>query len=282
MKLPLLLNVALASCFVAVPSQAMAQDSAKASVDKARNVFRGERPDVSRGWVIVSKTSYWPLVYEAMDTFKEAQQLIGKSEPQELADALEKCNAWLSLARSVTDSQDDLGLSAAASVCELAAQDLSEGKDGWDEKKLTDLITFANVAVANSHIDRSSLVDETSERAKKFAVKKNSPQIQSDDVKEAAKEVAKENQLRTKEQFRFDVIDSYRHLKVAQEYLNVAAEVGGIKLDSGITAEIPELAKDADAETMLGYANEEIRPRVKSFRNFASAISKDFRKQFEE
>lgn len=225
---------------------------------KGRQVYRDERPDDSRGWMIVTKASYWPLAYEAYDRLEETKELIGQSKPDELADSLDKVAAWLQLAGSAAMTDGRAGVESASELCSDAADSLRGGSKDWNDEKLTQLVTLAQLSMAKSHFLRARAADEdtVSERQGRESQK-------TDSVREATTQIAAAKQELATAQYRFDTRESLRHLTVGRDYYQAACKSGGLpdELADSFTS-IPELPADASGASLVDFQDDEIRPRV--------------------
>ncbi len=90
-------------------------------------MVRDQRPDTSRGWMVFSKASYWPLCFESLDRIKEAKELIGSDDKEQAADSFDKCAAWLNLAASAAMTDGTAGITEAAELFQDAANAYREG-----------------------------------------------------------------------------------------------------------------------------------------------------------
>ncbi|MCA9135812.1 MAG: hypothetical protein KDB00_03610 [Planctomycetales bacterium] len=223
-----------------------------------------ERPDLTRGWMIVSKQSYWPLCYEALEQIEKTRALIGTGDRQEVAAAFEKSGAWLNLAASAANLGGQGGIQGAADRMSDVAQELSDTDAKISDERLTDLTTLALVCVAKSHVVRAEAPDTESASTKSVALQK--PKEKKPELKEIEKEIAAERRERDLAQYRYDTLESRRHLTAAQEYLKAAIKAGHLELkDPSVMTAIPEVpAVSTKAGEMVLYADNEIRPLIKS------------------
>ncbi len=225
-----------------------------------RVAVRDQRPDETRGWLVVTKESYWPLCYESLDRIEEARDLIGTDDKEQIADAFEKCGAWLRLAASAAMTEGKSGVADAAFAFQNVANSLRDGSSDWSDAELSDLTTLGLVVMAKSHVLRADAADQEF-KAPRASSKPKDP---SELVKTAEKEIARENTDRTLAQYRYDTIESQRHLTVAQTYLEAAAKAGPFSLADALTAPIPEYNPLATASQSVDYSEEELRPRIRS------------------
>ncbi len=133
------------------------------------------------------------------------------------------------------------------------------------DAELTDLTTLGLVAMAKSHVLRAEAPDldfKTNKPAQKAATK-----AKSDEVKEIEKEIAQERLALAIAQYRYDAIESQRHLNVARDYLEEAATEGNFTLDPSLDSPVPELTGTTAAE-MADYVADEVRPRVNCHEEF--------------
>lgn len=260
--------------FLAAP---MVRACAEESDGPKREVIRGQRPDESRGWFVVSKESYWPLCYESLDTIEEAQRLIGSGNQKQLADVLEKCGAWLKLAASAAVADGKSGVADVGHAFQFAGESVADGSSDWSEQDLQNLTTLGLVAMARSHVLRAAEPDENF-KAQRGARTIKSP---SAELNAAQRDINRGSVERTVAQFRYDAWESFRHLKVAQTYLTAAAKSGGFSVDDEMVAEIPELTVTDTYQTSL-YVIDELRPRIESMGRFLSQQQKQLRQQLSD
>lgn len=276
---PLLKACVVPTVLLAVATgRVTADDSATTSVAKKRMAIRDQRPDDSRGWLIISKDSYWPLCYESLDRIEEARNLIGTGDQEQVADALDKCGAWLRLAASAAMTEGKSGIADTAFAFQEAANSLRDGSSDWSDKELSDLTTLGLVVMAKSHVLRADAADQAFKPARTSSKPKNPSVL----VKNAEKEIARENTDRTLAQYRHDTIEAQRHLTVAQTYLEAAAQAGPFSLDDGLTAPIPEYNPLATPSQSVEYTREELRPRIRSMTGVIADQQSQLGKQLSE
>ncbi len=225
---------------------------------KVRETIRAERPDHSRGWVIVAKESYWPLCYESLDRIEEARKLFGTDDKEQLVDVLEKCEAWLRLAASAAMTDGNSGVIGAADMYGLAADLIRTGDPRAKQEHLNDLTTLGLISMAKSHVLRAGDPDTAFQPTKAKKTDKSDKKVLSE-VAAANREILAENLRRLREQYRLDAVESRKHLVVAQTYLTAAAESGGFTVDAALTKNIPAVPAEGDLEE---YVDDEIRTRV--------------------
>ncbi len=245
-----------------VSADEVATDVKPSQILKAR--IRDQRPDDTRGWMVVAKPAYWPLCYEALDRLNEAKELIGSSNTEEAADSFEKCSSWLRLAASAAMTDGTAGVVEAADLFQEAADASRDGKP-WSSAEQNDLITLGFVVMAKSHMIRAEAPDKDFNpgvTARTKPVKNPTAEI-----KEIEKEIAKDRVAMGVEQYRYDTVESRRHLLVAQEYLANAADAGQFVLDPAIAAPIPELEAKSSSE-MIDFVESEIRPRIVAMKKY--------------
>ena len=247
---------------------AVAEEPTVVKDAKGRKVVHDERPDDSRGWTIISKAAYWPLCYESLDRLEETGKLIGNADAQELANALDKSAAWLALASSaaMTDSHSGTGL--ASDLFSEAAESIRTGTNKPSDADLKDLVTLALLSMAKSHVLRANAPDES------FVIERASPNktaTQTAELKTASREIAKERMEGIVAQYRYDAIQSQRHLETARTYLEAAAKSGGFTVDDAISAEIPEVITTEKPAVLVEYVEDHLRPRIKSMTAFINA-----------
>lgn len=270
--------LAIAIAIGAPCSVGLSQDATSTSPTK-RVTVRDERPDTSRGWMIVSKQSYWPLCYEALEQIESTKALIGKGNPSELADAFEKSAAWLSLAASATNLGGQGGVQGAGDLMDEVAEELRDKDSKVSDERLNDLVTLGLVCVAKSHVIRAAAPDLEARPTKSVAALKQQPK--SSTTKEIDKEIAAEKRDRDVAQYRYDTLESRRHLVAAQEYLKAAVSAGKLELkDESVLTAVPEPpAATAKPGELADYTDSEIRPLIKSLDTVvASHLSALFQK----
>ena len=238
-----------------------ADEPAEAGKTTVREAMREERPEDSRGWMVVSKQSYWPLCYESLDRIEEASKLFGSEDRDELADALEKCQAWLRLAASAAMTDGNSGVVAAADLYALAAKLVRKGDGGVTQQDLNHLTTLGLLCIAKSHVLRAAGADLTFKADFKPGRTDQAAKKLSAEVEAVNREIAAARVKRLREQYRYDAVESRKHLVVAQTYLIAAAESGGFKLDPALTMAIPVVPTTGDLEE---YVDDELRARVTS------------------
>ena len=263
-----------AALFASPVGQVLADDVAKPTAT-IRKMIADQRPDESRGWVIIAKPAYWPLCYESMDRLEEAKALIGTSNGEEAGDALDKCSAWLRLAASAAMTDGTAGIVETADLFQEAAASYREGNP-WSDAELTDLVTLGFLLTAKSHVLRAEDPDRHFNPGATSAIKASKNQTAG--VKEAEKDIAKDRIALAVEQYRYDTVESLRHLAVAQEYLAQAGTVGQFAVDSAIAAPIPEL-KATKPGDLNDFVEVEIRPRVVSMKKYISEKRSDLTKK---
>jgi len=252
-------------------------DEATATEAANRPIFRGQRPDESRGWFVIAKESYWPLCYESLDRINEAKQLIGTADHGKTADAFDKCAAWLKVAASAAMTDGNSGVQEAAFAFDAAANSLREGSSDWSEAELSDLTTLAFVVMAKSHVLRADSSDQNFKAQRASKTSKN-PTVQ---LKAAAKEIAKENTDRTIAQYHYDAIEAQRHLSVAQEYLKAAAKAGQFKVDDNLMAPVPEF-KAGTVSGSAEYVDTELRARIRPMSRLLAEQQQKLRKKLSD
>lgn len=222
--------------------------------------IRDSRPDESRGWVIVSKQSFWPLCYESLEKIEHARSLIGSGNVEEIADAYEKCGAWLQLAASATMTDGKSGVVSASDRFISVAQHLRSGNKDITDKQLDQLATLGLLCMAKSHLMRAEEPDVTFRSRPRQTARKVSTEP-SGIVKAAEAEIASENVNQLVAQYRYDTIQSRQHLTVAQNYLAAAAQAGGFAIDESAQAEIPPVTAETPSQ-LVDYFETELRARI--------------------
>ncbi|NND95913.1 MAG: hypothetical protein HKN47_01135 [Pirellulaceae bacterium] len=258
---------------VAVAGQATADDAKKS--DK-RPTFREDRPDDSRGWVIVTKRSYWPLCYESLDRIEEAQALIGSADKEELATAFEKAGAWLGLAASASMAEQDSMVSDVGNLFDEAAVSIANGSNDWSDAELSSLSTLGLIAMTQSHVMRAN--DNVEDRGSDRGSAKS--KVTSKEVKAIEKEIATDKVQRDNEQYVFDAKDAQRHLTVAQSYLAAAGKSGKFDVDASLTKAIPALTAKNRMDTTQ-YVEDELREKADAISKFIATKKSDLSKQLQ-
>lgn len=244
--------------------QVAAQDSTNEPA-KSRSAIRDQRPDESRGWVVVSKQSYWPLCYESLDRIETARALIGSDDRERTADALDKCGAWLRLAASASMTDGTSGVEIAADAFHDAANSIRDESSDWSDAELRDLTTLGLVLMAKSHVLRADAPDqEFVAPAKSVTAKVRS----SVELKNAESDISRENTDRRREQYLYDMIESCRHLNVAQTYLEAAGKAGSFKVSSELTRSVAEPKQNATASELVEHIDYELRPQIIALSDF--------------
>jgi hypothetical protein len=222
-------------------SPALAEDAPTTKDNKGREVIREDRPDDSRGWVIVAKASYWPLCYEALDGLEETRALIGGADKAELADALEKNAAWMSLAASAAMTYDKAGITSASDRLTDAASEIRAGSSKLTDSQLNDMVTLGEVCMAKSHILRAGDADMGFKPTRAAATQTENP---SKLIKIAEADIRKDSVARDIDQYRYDLTQTRRHLDVAKTYLATAKESGGLVMTKNDLPELPKISGD--------------------------------------
>lgn len=205
---------------------------------KGRKVFRDERPDPSRGWTIVAKRAYWSLCYESLDRLEEARGLIGKGNDKQLADVLEKCGAWLEVAGSAAQLDDESEILQLGHNVSFVADELRAGTITLSDSDLQQLITRGEILVARSHLIRSNQAFR--EVKVKFGGE-TKRENRSPELVEADKEIRRLNVERAFDENLYDANQSLRHRAVAKTYMETAAKAGGFEVPESFTNEIDGL-----------------------------------------
>ncbi len=209
-------------------SPALADEAASTKDEKARVAVREDRPNDSRGWLIVAKATYWPLCYEALDRLEETRALIGGADKDVLADSLEKNAAWLALAASAAMTNGQAGITSASERLSDAAAEIRPGSSKLTDSQLKDMVTLGEVCIAKSHILRALEPVKNYRADRAGAVKTENP---SEQVKIAEAEIRKDKLQRDIDQYTYDLGQTHRHLNVAKTYLENAKESGGLCAD---------------------------------------------------
>ncbi len=254
----------------AISGVVAADDSAAQASNKDREAVRDERPDEARGWLIVTKESYWPLCYESLDLIQESRELIGSDKHEELADTFDKCSAWLTLAASAAMTDGESGVLGAADRFSDAATSIREGTLKLDKSDLNDLATLGLLCMAKSHLMRAAEPDLNFEPERS---REKSPQ--AGELAKIEGEIASEKVEQLRQQYRYDTVESRKHLSVAQTYLKAAAEAGGFDVDPTMAAKIPSVPGDED---LLEYVDDELRVRIGSMLTLVEGKRKELSK----
>ena len=125
--------------------------------------------------------------------------------------------------------------------------------------------------MAKSHVLRAEAPDLD---YKPSTAQKALAKTTSDEVKAVEKEIAQERIALAFAQYRYDAIESQRHLNVAREYLEEAAAEGNFTLDPALDSPVPELTATT-AASMADYVADEIRPRVTAMKSFIAVKRKE-------
>ncbi len=275
--LPLMKALIAAALLMSLNGQASADEPATSSEPAKREIIRDQRPDSSRGWMVVSKASYWPLCYESLDRIEEARQLIGTDQHEHTADLFEKCGAWLQLAASAAMTEGQAGVSDVGTVFQDAADSLRIGGTDWSNAELKDLTTLGLVVMAKSHLLRADAPDQEFKGQRTVPKSKKPSAV----VIAAEKEIAAENVAATIAQYEHDTIETRRHLTVAQAYLNAAAKSGSFTVDGELASPIP--AYDGkEWATLEEYTESELRPRIQLMTQFVANQQAELNKQLHE
>lgn len=244
-----------------------------------RKSFAEERPDSSRGWVIVTKRSYWPLCYEALDRLEEANRGIGSADPAELADQLQKCGAWMQLAADAAMTENQAGISDTANYFEQAAESLRTGSGDLSETQLRDLIVLGNLSMAKSHLLRAVLMDQRQTNADPKTRKDVSAEV-SASVKSSEREIRAERLARNLEQYRYDSTETRKHLDVAMTYLQAAKKLGGFEFSAEVLADLPAFDFAAPGAEIADYVADTLRPRIGDLKTALEPVYSDYQKRF--
>ena len=215
---------ALVAGFGVLTGNSGAEESAVKPAD--RPTIRDERPENLRGWVIVSNSAYWPLCYEALENLTVVRDQAASPDRAALADTLDKCSAWLKLAASAAMVREESRILTIADQMEEVSVCLQDGETPPSARELQVLATMGELAVAKSHLIRAT----------KDSAQRKTPQYLPGKKTLSAELAAEEKEIRTarlerdRDQYRYDVGQSLRHLTVAQVYLRAVAEQGEIEL----------------------------------------------------
>lgn len=206
---------------------------------------------------MAAKSTFWPLCYEALDRLEETRGLIEKGDVEPLADSLEKCGSWLSLAASAAMTEGKAGIADVGMGFVALAQKVRDGNFEGTNEDLQNCITVAEICMAKSHIIRAETIDDDSSSILKERPNRAAP---SAAVKEANLEIqANQNEAR-RSQYQYDAQQIERHLRVAQTYLTQAAESGQFELSETFGAPILSL-KTASPEDAIEFIDQ-IRSRL--------------------
>ncbi len=264
---------ALAACLSISGSHGAAGDETAAATDsKGRSVYQDERPDDSRGWMIVTKASYWPLCYESLDRLEETRQLIGNAKPEELASSFEKCGAWLALAGSAAMTDGRSGVGDVGGLCSDAADSIRAGTGDWTDAQLADLVVLGHLGMAKSHVLRANEADE---RGNLERLSANVSENQTTELRQAAKEIAQLKVQRDIEQYKHDTRQSLQHLGVAQAYLQAAVDAGGLEVDEAVLEEVSGFPAEGKPHELVDFVDGTVRPRTKAMLSAVDAKRKE-------
>ncbi|TWU42586.1 hypothetical protein [Novipirellula artificiosorum] len=225
---------------------------------KGRKVLLDERPTFERGWFVVAKSTYWPLCYESLDRMEEARELIGKGKDDDLALSLEKSAAWLGLAASAAMTNGEEGIIACETLMNDQVDAIRRGSAPLSDADLNTLVTLGEICIAKSHLMRASAAEDSDEYDRPtLGVGKNLSPV----VKEAEKEIRQAQIEARVEQYRYDSLQSLKHLEAAQNYIISAAKAGGLSLPDSIAAPLPTIENADDFTKLTDFVELEMRPR---------------------
>ncbi|MDV6032865.1 MAG: hypothetical protein F9B45_22830 [Phycisphaera sp. RhM] len=191
-----------------------------------RPTIRDERPENLRGWVIVSNSAYWPLCYEALENLTEVRNQAASTDNAALADTLDKCSAWLKLAASAAMVREESRIMTIADKFDEVSVSLQDNETPPTPREIQVLATMGELAIAKSHLIRATK-DYTERNTSKYQPNKKPV---SAELAAEEKEIRSARIERDRDQYRYDVGQSLRHLTVAQTYLRAVAEQGEIEL----------------------------------------------------
>ncbi|GAA5505201.1 hypothetical protein [Novipirellula caenicola] len=235
--------------------------------EKGRAIQRDldERPDETRGWFVVSKATYWPLCYDALDRLEESRSLVGTGQNEKLAHSLEKNAAWLDMAGSAAMTDGHAGINSCRDRLEELAIALRNDEDVPSDQDIHDCITLGELCMAKSHVMRADAPDQADVKIEQKPLK-DKPTHAS--LKEAEKEIRQAQMEARVAQYRYDAGQSVRHLAVAQTYLMEAAKAGGFEVPKTIAAELPDPDSFMDREDVTEEYDEMVRPRIEEMLTF--------------
>ncbi|QEG01838.1 hypothetical protein Mal15_59190 [Stieleria maiorica] len=240
-------------------------DEAKVSTSD-RPTIRDERPENVSGWVIVSKSSYWPLCYEALENLTKVREQAGSSDKAALSATLDKCSAWLQLAASAAMVKEEARIMKIADTMDEVSTSLQDNDSAPSSREIEVLATMGELAVAKSHLIRATADYVHHKTAKTPAAKKG---VSANIVAEE-KEIQKARMERDRDQYRYDTGQSLRHLTVALAYLRAVAEQGEIELGEFATETVEPLSGTENASDLVNK-DKEIRDFVERLMAFIEA-----------
>ncbi len=219
----------------ATVNASIASDEPNAAKDKlGRLILRDDRPENARGWVVVAKTTFWPLCYEALDHLERARELVSEQETVELANELDKSGAWLKLAASAAMTDGKAGIVQTGELLSEVSEQIRKGEWARSDEETQQLITLAEVCIAKSHVMRAKRSNKNYANEYAGEAKKASTQTTS-------KEILQGRQQANRAQFRYDLEQSSRHLRVAKTYLDAGAKAGHLKFPETVATELQPL-----------------------------------------
>lgn len=281
MKKALVISLLAVLPLLSSPLVGIAAGDDPASPSPARKQYREQRPDDSRGWMILPKRSYWPLCYESLDRLQDTYQSIGKDDPSEVAEKLEKCASWLQLAAAAAMTDEGSGIDDTIDYCDRAAQSLRQNPDAYSDADLKELVVLGELSMAVSHVRRAALIDDGEKlsivSSSKPANSKNSKLVNESEV-----EIRAERRLLEQAQYRYDAIETQRHLEVAISYLNAAQKLGKFSVDPAVLAEFEAIEAMQSATELSGYVSTDLRNRIKSLKSAINPIQADYRKRLDQ
>ncbi|PAY21181.1 hypothetical protein CKO51_02525 [Rhodopirellula sp. SM50] len=226
---------ALVAGFGVLSGNSVADEPAVKQAD--RPTIRDERPENLRGWVIVSNSAYWPLCYEALENLTEVRNQAASTDSAALAESLDKCSAWLNLAASAAMVREESRIMTIADKIDEVSICLQDNETPPTPREIEVLATMGELAVAKSHLIRATS-DYAERKTSQYQPNKKpvSTELAADE-----KEIRSARLERDRDQYRYDVGQSLRHLTVAQVYLRAVAEQGEIELGELATETVAPL-----------------------------------------
>ncbi|MCS7465927.1 hypothetical protein NZK35_04480 [Stieleria sp. ICT_E10.1] len=191
-----------------------------------RPTIRDERPENLRGWVIVSNSAYWPLCYEALENLTQVRNQAASTDNAALVGTLDKCSAWLKLAASAAMVREESRIMTIADKIDEVSVCLQENETPPTPREIEVLATMGELAIAKSHLIRATQ-DFPQHKTSQYQPTKKPV---SAELAAEEKEIRSARLERDRDQYRYDVGQSLRHLTVAQVYLRAVAEQGEIEL----------------------------------------------------
>ncbi|MBB3208989.1 hypothetical protein FHS27_004823 [Rhodopirellula rubra] len=187
------------------------------------------RPEEATGWVVIDKSAFWPLCYEALDQIEVVRSLAGSDDKEPLADAIEKCGAWLNLAASAAMTRGEAGVVDVAEECVRVADRIRDNKVTVAPERIQKLMTLSLLCMAKSHLIRA---EDAEQSAPTPDATPRSKQPSTPELREAEREITEARREAAAAKYVYDTEQLRRHVFVSQDYLEAAAKTGDIEVDA--------------------------------------------------